>query len=138
MFYNRGEVISDQFDNLKVIWIRVSVVLYWGKKRQKQDYLGIFPWEIPDLSNILKKNTWSLEYVKENTWSIKYFKENTWSKKEQVGLSIHRINPLWCGIFYQRNTLYDLCVEIWGMMRHHPPHTYNAHPPPSDFFDINL
>ena len=31
MFYNRGEVISDQFDHLKVIGFRVSVVLFWEK-----------------------------------------------------------------------------------------------------------
>ena len=41
MFYNRGEVISDQFDHLMVIGFRVSVVLFW-KKRQKRDYLGTF------------------------------------------------------------------------------------------------
>ena len=42
MFYNRGEVISDQFDHLKVIGFRVSVVFFVGKKRQKRNYLGIF------------------------------------------------------------------------------------------------
>ena len=49
-------------------------------------------------------------------------KKSVWSKKRPGGsLSIHRINPLWRGIFYQRNTLYDLCGEIWEMMRHRPP-----------------
>ena len=31
MFYKRGDVISDQFDHLKVIGFRVSVVLFWEK-----------------------------------------------------------------------------------------------------------
>ena len=33
MFYNRGEVISDQFDHLKVIRFRVLVVLFWMRKK---------------------------------------------------------------------------------------------------------
>ena len=28
MFYNRGEVMSDQFDHLKIIGFKVSVVLF--------------------------------------------------------------------------------------------------------------
>ena len=39
------------------------------------------------------------------------------NKTKKKSLSIQRINPLQRGIFYQRNTLYDLCGEIWGMMR---------------------
>ena len=39
------------------------------------------------------------------------------NKTKKTSLSIQRINPLQRGIFYQRNTLYDLCGEIWGMMR---------------------
>ena len=41
MFYNRGEVISDQFDHLKVIGFRVSVVLF-GKKTAKTGLFGNF------------------------------------------------------------------------------------------------
>ena len=41
MFYNRGEVISDQFDHLKVIGFRVSVVLFW-KKSAKTGLIGNF------------------------------------------------------------------------------------------------
>ena len=41
MFYNRGEVISDQFDHLKVIGFRVSVVLFW-KKTAKTGLFGNF------------------------------------------------------------------------------------------------
>ena len=41
-FYNRGEVISDQFDHFKVIGFRVSLVNS-GEKLQKRDYLGVFP-----------------------------------------------------------------------------------------------
>ena len=41
MFYNRGEVISDQFDHLKVIGFRVSVVLFW-KKTAKTGLFGYF------------------------------------------------------------------------------------------------
>ena len=49
MFYKRGEVISDKFGHLKEIGFRVSVFLFWRKKRGKRDYgvslcYGINPW----------------------------------------------------------------------------------------------
>ena len=41
MFYNRGKVISDQFDHLKVNGFRVSVVLFW-EKNSKTGLFGQF------------------------------------------------------------------------------------------------
>ena len=41
MFYNRGEVISDQFDHFQVIGFRVLVGCIWKKNRQKK-LLGSF------------------------------------------------------------------------------------------------
>ena len=38
MFYNRGEVISDQFDHLKVIGFGVSVALFWTNSTK----MGLF------------------------------------------------------------------------------------------------
>ena len=60
------------------------------------------------------------------------------NKTKKTSLSIQRINPLQRGIFYQRNTLYDLCGETWGMMRHHTHHPHKHPIPVSKTFKYSL
>ena len=43
MFYNRGEVLSDQFDHFKLILFWVPECSFCKKNQRKRDKVGIFP-----------------------------------------------------------------------------------------------
>ena len=43
MFYNRGEVLSDQFDHFKLILFWVPECSFCKKNLKKRDKVGIFP-----------------------------------------------------------------------------------------------
>ena len=42
MFYNRGEVLSDQFDHFKLILFLVPECSFCKKNQRKRDKVGIF------------------------------------------------------------------------------------------------
>ena len=43
MFYNRGEVLSDQFDHFKLILFWVPECSFCKKNQRKRDKVGILP-----------------------------------------------------------------------------------------------
>ena len=58
MFYNRGEVLSDQFDHLTMIQRLSTIVALMLSQKKLRDYLGIFPiWGggVPPFPNLVIK-----------------------------------------------------------------------------------